>query len=381
MTKHIAEVELKTPAILVKEIRRNLHTTIYPPIPGSVLRGALLTQLYPNVYQEDVAPTLRVSPLYPITEGQVARIAHVLVFKRKGKKSSEEGAIFSTWKDPQALVKEDIVDLLPDELPGSIKSVCGKLLIRSSKGKSGFSLIEINDEYFAGPQIESVAISPYSGAYHRGMLYSYETLRDGLKFRAYVYDPNDRLRDLGKHFEVSIGAWRSKGFGRAEVHLLDLSEDLHGVKPEERMRELKELSPEGIPAIALSPIVWGIGPTQRSVETVQDTMYAPLDTVLQKTTVSVNGIQFHVEKAYGRTMLVKGWSMKYKLPKLTLPALSPGSIVVLKCLTDISKDELAQILWEMETCGIGTFACIGLNWLRFATPSDLNWYIGSQDDS
>ncbi|MCC6051423.1 MAG: hypothetical protein LM580_11990 [Thermofilum sp.] len=207
-----ARLVLKSPAVVVQ--RRTERGFVKPAdwIPGSMLRGAILTALYRagklsagDLERERVEPSLLASPAYPVVKGSRSAPATPFMFYCRRCKT----VVDITREAAERLARgEEPKPPLPHECGEALKPMHGALVARE-----GRELRRASVETFRST---SVAIGRDRGSAVRGMLFDYEAIAEGTEFWAWVLAP-DWLQPGS--MEVAVGRGASRGFGWAELRL------------------------------------------------------------------------------------------------------------------------------------------------------------------
>jgi len=213
------EITLKSPAILASRVTGSGYLKPLNYIPGSTLRGALLTALYYQGYvnqdhlkEEWKEPKLLVSPAHPLTEtGQRTLPATPADFECKvcGRRISMLHELVSALKGK----RYDSIDLSA-ECPqhGPMKPLYALHVYRGVRGLETYS----HNVFYAA----STAINKAMCTAMKGMLFNYEAIAANTRFWARLAVPVTIADKMPRAFEVYIGRGRSRGFGRAEVKIV-----------------------------------------------------------------------------------------------------------------------------------------------------------------
>lgn len=201
---------LKSPAIITGKRTERGFVRPLEYIPGSTLRGAILSALYNEgllelnkLNEEAKKPTLLVSPAYPVVRGVRTVPATPFVARCK--------------------VCGEVIDMTPDaaediragRLPKFPTTHCGsptKSLLGIPILKDGGKLLAYRPSTF---RATSVGIDKVRGSAVRGMLFDYEAIAEGEEFWARIAAP-DSL-ELSRGIEIAVGRGQSRGFGWASL--------------------------------------------------------------------------------------------------------------------------------------------------------------------
>jgi len=207
-----ARLVLKSPAVVTQ---RRLEKGFVKPadyIPGSMLRGAVLTALHragklsaDELKREGAEPSLLASPAYPVTGNSKSAPATPFTFYCRRCKT----VVDLTREAAEKLARgEEPKPPLLHECGEALKPMHGSLVARE-----GRELRRASVETFRST---SVAIGRDRGSAVRGMLFDYEAIAEGTEFWAWVLAP-DWLQPGS--IEVAVGRGASRGFGWAELKL------------------------------------------------------------------------------------------------------------------------------------------------------------------
>jgi hypothetical protein len=241
-----ARLVLKSPAVVVQ--RRVERGFVKPAdwIPGSMLRGAILTALHRagklgagDLERERAEPSLLASPAYPVVKGSRSAPATPFMFYCRRCKSvvditREAAEKLARGEEPELPLLHECGEApnwtsrLGLKLPRDLKPMHGALVAREER-----ELRRVGVETFRST---SVAIGRDRGSAVRGMLFDYEAIAEGTEFWAWVLAP-DWLQPGS--IEVAVGRGASRGFGWAELRL----------EPAQQPR------PYGSVLVAMSPLI------------------------------------------------------------------------------------------------------------------------------
>ena len=207
-----ARLILKSPAVVVQKRLERGFVKPSDHVPGSMLRGAILTALYragrlsaADLERERGEPSLLVSPAYPVVRGSRSAPATPFTFYCRRCRT----VVDRTREAAEKLARgEEPKPPLLHECGEVLKPIHGSLVVRE-----GGELRRAVVETFRST---SVAIGKDRGSAVRGMLFDYEAIAEGTEFWAWVLAP-DWLQPGS--LEVSVGRGASRGFGWAELKL------------------------------------------------------------------------------------------------------------------------------------------------------------------
>ena len=392
------EVELLTPALLVERVGKRGYTSIRDRIPGQSIRGALLTVLWRLGVEQDRLSSLMVSADTALPCGMEERgeFGHPLTAIPKipvGKdgKDKERYAISflgPTWLEEFSKVCEGQLDLPTmmrkafDEHARKIPGIGEKAhvfslpLLEKGLGKAfkeaGKPGLFVRASYSTYLEI-STAISHVRGASEAGMIYAYEALPAGSKFRTTLTDLDGALTDAmeergllkGGRADISIrlGRGASRGFGHAILRAVRVGE--RKVK-EAISRAEKALEAGSVPLIATSPIS-RLEVSARGLLTVP----SPPDVIevpnLWHKNVALDisgGLRLRLAGAAGSEKRIKSYSLKAGLPRPELRGLVEGSLCLYK--VEEARGDAAELLALLELAGLDELANICLNRVKVA---------------
>ncbi len=212
MKLYEVRLKLKSPAIITS--RRTERGFVRPPpwIPGSTIRGAILTALlrdgridWKTVESEASNPTFLVSHAYPVIDGVKSIPATPFMMEDRS-----SGRILDfTRKAVEDILNEGDFNLdFYQGLKEAPKPVFGSIVYKSHDGLRRARIPTFRST--------SVAIDKARRTSARGMLFDYEAIAEGTEFWAYMAAPasfNERS------LEVAVGRGQSRGFGWATLEL------------------------------------------------------------------------------------------------------------------------------------------------------------------
>lgn len=218
-----AEIELLSPAIVVSRVTRSGYVRSLDCIPGSTLRGALITALYRLGYieerqlrQEAEEPSILASPAYPIAQlSEAGRVTlrRTLPATPATFKCKVCGSSFLNLREISVQLTSSSSIRLPVECP------------EHGPAKPLYSLpvyVHDGDVRVFRPRMihaTSVAINKPLGTAMRGMLFSYEAIAEGTRFWARLALPDSIAGKIPEKLEVAVGRGSSRGSGRSVVRI------------------------------------------------------------------------------------------------------------------------------------------------------------------
>jgi len=204
-----ARIKLLSPAIVTT--RRTELGFVKPAdhIPGSMLRGAILTALYlegrldrDDLEREAESPSLLASPAYPMLKGSKSLPATPSMMR------CDRCHVIEYYGLPERL----IAPKLYHECDGQqghqepLKPIHGSLVAVVDG--------ELEEVRVSAFRATSVAIDKGRRVAARGMLFDYEAIAEGTEFWSLLLVPDQyRFNSI----EVTVGRGRSRGFGSAAL--------------------------------------------------------------------------------------------------------------------------------------------------------------------
>ncbi len=287
------EIKLLSPTIIPSKMTRNGYIRPLDYIPGSTLRGALLTALYrlgyvddETIKQEATEPSVLSTPAYPVKTLEESVTNKVLLYRTlpatpttfRCKICGKTVFSLSIW-DPSSEEPHLMV-----ECPrhGPMKSLYALPVYKHGDNIRIYR-----------PRIihaTSVSIHKELGVAMKGMLFSYEAIAEGTRFWARLAMPDYIAKKLPDRLNVSIGRGSSRGFGSSSVKIKHC-EDLAGHE-----------TTSGV-FISLSPLI----PLSR---------------------FSYGGCEVKISKVLGRSMkTLSGWDMLLGRHRPLIELVKPGAVV------------------------------------------------------
>jgi hypothetical protein len=273
-----ARIRLESPAIITT--RRTERGFVKPSesIPGSTLRGAIVTALLregriSSAEEESRKPTILASPAYPLHPG--GRSLPATPFMWYCEKCREAVDLTRDLKESLLTGSEPEIRLT-HACGEPLRPLYGSLIATKRLERVGVRSFRAT----------SVAISKSRGSAVKGMLFDYEAVAEGTEFWALMLAP-DALEEV-KEMEIFVGRGASRGFGRARV----------------TFSPAPLQSGEGGVFIALSPLT-------------------PLGEI------EWGGCRVRLKRAFGRTLrTMAGWDYVRNAPRPFVSLVQRGSVVV-----------------------------------------------------
>lgn len=363
-------LRLLTPTVIVTRAgtRGMVYAAGPPYIPGSQVRGALLTYMLREgladegeLREEALEPRHAVTPALPC-EGagdslyKDVQFAHVLCYTYKLK--PEGGGAEVHCIEPERVIRggrisadalqELFVEYEVSELSSGAhwrrlaerEPYCGPVVVRTK----GVLKADVRRDVYV-----EVGLERSKGGAKPGALYAYEYLIPGQHFTGYVACAPDSLlcRLLGKRVEgrvlVRVGKGVGRGFGLAEL-LVEPAEP-------ERAVALRKGEPAVLKVVGPTFVLDPEGPQLTRPPRRGDRLVA------EAWLGGAGGsLDMEVTEVLGSTATYTGWSYRTGSPKLPVTALQPGSLIAVRVVG--GEGELAS---DMKYTGLNRFASQGFN--------------------
>lgn len=383
-------LNLLSPAIIVRRTGKTGYSTLTNYIPASVIRGAFLSKFYREgvneVVQESKDPKILFTYAYPAQ----TYIAHAFTVENKITKN-----VYTLIDNPGDLVYG--IPLIVDKFMSKIESYKEKLSEKLGQIKDdverGILIEKINSLHMVlfkniiGSPIRikndtafrfeaetyttmSVGISKNRATSEEGMLFSYEALAAGLNYQCKIIDLEGKFEEyldklnlsLKNGFEIRLGRGISRGFGRTLVKMSEsydaekmvdgrLSEVIEHIElMNNKYVILKAESPISLPLASPSGLSITIAPEKLDLSSYWIRKWSKLNI----------DIKLKLLKAYGQQMTIKSFSVRTGLMKPQIKASKPGSIFIYES-KNYAKEDLAIALSWLEILGLNELSCLGLN--------------------
>ncbi len=367
-------IELKTesPVILSSRAGKQGFSTLHEWIPGSTLRGALLSGAVDFGYEEDKRaadeaskPECVVHPAYPTLNGRVSRPATPFVYRCKAEDRlvdilGSDGISELTRANTVREMIAPILDGGPEPLcrvmrnvPGATKPATGRPVLPWEDGS--VELVRVKTDIFT-----SVGINKRRRAAEKGMLHTYEAILPGQTFR-FLAICRDSVRDFIKgEGTLFLGRGISRGFGRCSAKLIkEWDQDaalsrLSGAAQNwiERVNGLSRVA-----VYARSPATrlkgWGVS---SPVPEDADLKRLPVDVPVEMRVARAGGGE---PLQIGGTTIFRSFSSVTGLPRPELTCSERGSILILE--SPGPEDLMAEALGASSLLGWDSLAHLGLN--------------------
>jgi len=373
MSVSLVEIELESPTILVERVGRTGFTSMKDWIPGSTLRGAIVTwavrtgMLEAGIFaRESAEPKLLVHPAYPHSaeDGITARppTPYIVSCKIKGRLLDllgREGVTRLTGAesvDEMAKPLSDAADKceISRSIPNSIKPYNSPVLVgKELKRLPARRMAEI---------LTSVAINKSIKSAERAMLFNYEVIPPGQRFRTLIVDMTggDFLSFIRSGGPVFLGRGASRGFGRARMRVLrtwelELLRDT--LKKSVENWVVRGQSCSRIAVYARSPVTkmmgWGLSSHFPQLNSSWIRVQANVRVALGK-----DGRPL----AIGRRTVFKSVSYVTGLPRPSLSCSDRGSIFLVE--SDDDPEILSEAIAMGAVLGWDDLSVLGLNFLE-----------------
>ena len=321
------EYNAESPIILSRPSVTNVFHNSYKYLPGSTIRGAILTYLINNnhdIKEEMVKPSMLFHPAFPVKDDLVFKPAQVLLFRCK---------LCNTYKplNPYEVNLDNLDNFDNFEMPFkcdnghpfALKPIGGELIaIKDGRVE------EYKPKYAI---FDSVGINRVTGSSDVNLIYTYIALINA-KYRGLIVT-NDSckfdLKELLDNEVIFVGKGINRGFGCLRVKIKEKSK--HDI-----IKKYDKLNNK-IVLKALSPI-FNINISDNGLVTNYE-----FKIKLSRCKILSNG-----------SMYVSGFSIVSNTEKVKIAALKEGSLLI---TDNISEDDIADIVLN----GIGPFICAGFN--------------------
>ncbi|TDA41297.1 MAG: hypothetical protein DSO07_05305 [Thermoproteota archaeon] len=362
MSVILVELSLESPVILVRRAGRSGYSSLSGRIPGSSLRGSVISWAFRTGYIGDPGsernePKLIAHPAYPVGES-TARPPTPYIIRCKGDENlidllgrdrvkeltgaSSLDKMFSYFKDQQKHCYK------MKEIAGSTKSVRSPVFV-------GRKIRAVGEEVDV---MASVGINKLTRASERGMLYNYESILPGGRFSSILVDMTSErkyVEFLRKEGKILIGRGVSRGFGRVSVRIkwekeLDL---LRKELESEVEKWILDKNGRRIAMYARSPAtkIMGLG-------------YSSPIPELDGGWVGVSGVEIARDEE-GRRLAIgfreTFFSVAYPtgIPRPSLSCSAEGSVFIAESKQDLESVKKAVALGSL--IGWDGLSCLGLN--------------------
>jgi len=374
---YLYAIRLLTPTVLTSTygFRGMSYTVVSDYIPGSVVRGALLSELMieglldkRDADLEAVNPLHVFSPALHVPRDRAEAVplkdvafAHALAYQLKGDNTVYSFGIEKLIErvEKGVAVEEALTDIIGSTLESIDRdayrtTTSSGFPVRSSaemKPASHSVIVRTDGSWRItkpgrGIYVEN-AVERSRGSAAHGMLYAYEYLKPGERFvgfiilseHSYLVKP---LEDLarGKCINVRIGRGLGRGFGLAELYIREADYKL--------LSSSEESACEGLVAFYTFAPFAELDPLPRPPRAGEELEIEVFGNIVGKAKVVA---------ALGRgSVEYRGWSYRTSLPKLPVRALSPGSLIIAQLL-----DAKCDVLRLGAPVGLGPLSAQGFN--------------------
>ncbi len=367
----LVELSLESPTLVSARAGKYGFSAVPWWIPGSTLRGALLSGAVEFGYlgREDAAreasePTCVVHPAYPVADGKTSRPATPFVYRckaegrlvdilgRDGVKNLTQARSVGEMLQPVIEQRPESLCSIMRDIPGSAKLAAGTPVLPNPDGS--VRPVDVRRDI-----LTSVGVSKRRRSAEKGMLYSYEVLLPGQAFRFLATCRDEVVDYLKGERLLYVGRGVSRGFGRcAAVVLREMDMEVAKSKLAAEVAEWVAYSGgvSRLAAYARSPAArWEVWSLSSPVPGRMDTQRLGLD-----------GVSVRVARGEdGRPLVVGGrgtfrsFSLLTGMPRPELACCRVGSVMVLE--TDADGDTLARAMAVASILGWDSLAHVGLN--------------------
>ncbi|GIU72560.1 MAG: hypothetical protein KatS3mg003_2039 [Candidatus Nitrosocaldaceae archaeon] len=333
MIVYSVRYNLKTPLLISKPTIGNVIRNEYSYLPGSVIRGAILKELWLDGYkdkikEEMVKPSIIFHPAFPIFEDKIYKPAHALIYKCKICKKNKY-----IEKDPYTI--NSIEDLEIERFcnnghPYTLKSIGGKLFNESLLKECKLSYTILT----------SVGINRIVKGSEAGLLYSYIALEPNNSFEGLIVVDDNRY-NIDKINTVFLGKGSSRGFGEVELKIKEV--DYYKIREDKLNDIINKSNTNKLVLKAITPL-FNITYSENGL--INDNNF-DLDRF---------GLKYNFSLV-SSTSTISGFSIYSNIPKISLTGIKEGSLLYAHKTASTNIDKLV----EMELKGIGPFASNGFN--------------------
>lgn len=328
-------------------------------LPGSIIRGAVLTSLLTrfDIRREAKNPSMVFHPAFPVhyTEGEeiIYKPAHPFIYKCKICHEVTDTTPLLYCMDGNKLkdydeLKNELTRIIPyicsgeQKHPFSLKSVGGELVaIYNGKVK------RYNNELIV---FSSVGMNKILGSSEVNMIYTYQCIKPGTTFKGIIVQCGDdiRLDELIRMNDNLIIAGRggSRGFGRVR---LDISIDNHFIERRRGAIYKRLMESKGLILLrALTPL-FNIALDKDMGLISNYHINNLLRGISVKSCIPI----------ITRETEISGFSLISNIQKVKIPAADRGSLIFIDIAEQI--DNMVDRLIALELFGLGLFSSTGLN--------------------
>jgi len=375
-------LKLLSPAIITQRVEKEGYITFKDKIPGSVVRGALLTTLFEEgVLDHDRLIYESKNPSISITTAIYSRSEENKIFEnlwlthaftRVSKTAVKIGDIkgkplVSILKGKLGNLNDNVADFIMDA-EGSFMQESLELLKKTGlkvysplefKPCAGCIAEKIKEKLWFPIKAKhessiNIGIHRGRGSVESGMLFHYEAIQAGQIFKGFLATSDINLES---RYIIRVGRGGSRGFGNS---LLEVKE----IRLEEFLRRIqyRDINKgDIIPLLCFtpyatikSPYLSMIPPSNLSLPTSWMRRFSDFEgKIILKFIAAIGG--------YGR---YTGFSIRTGLPKPTIKTVREGSILLYK-VEEVrgSHEEAIKILAMSTLVGVNNLATLGLSHL------------------
>lgn len=214
-------------------------------------------------------------------------------------------------------------------------------------------------------KIENVAISKSYGVSEEGLLFSYDSLPEGLTLKCRVVALKEHGKEIiekivrnGSKFKIKLGRGKSRGYGHATVKGKEIKPEGEYYVTDEKM----------IPLVAESPLT-----TFKIRDSGLYSFPEPPEKIkLPSSILESSGLDENLELKikehpdYGKLVFspskvqVSGWCLRTQMPKIRFTAAAPGTVAIYES-TNGKIEDIEKFLQIVELVGLDSLSTAGLN--------------------
>jgi len=369
----------QSPFGITSRVRGNVYQTFKNILP-STIRGGLLTNIgreyCTNDFKCEECSEKNDCILFKEMENP-SLIFHppVPLCSKCGKKTSIATAFDVRCKicgTRYLINRNDIISAVKGNLLSLIRSYC---LNENCQGFKSPGTLEKMRGYLCRKckesveltslKIENVAINKAYGVSEEGLLFSYDTLPEGLTLKCRVVALKEHGKDLiekiirnSGEFKVKLGRGKSRGYGHATVKVREIRLEKKYYITDEKV----------IPLVAESPLA--------TFKVKDSGLYSfpepPRKIKLPSFTLKSLGLDENVELQikrhpdYGKLIFspskvqVSGWCLRTEMSKIRFTAAAPGTVAIYEAINGKIED-IEKFLQIVELVGLDSLSTAGLN--------------------
>ena len=319
--------------------------TILDYLPGSLIRGAILSKLYKEypqlrerIRRESITPTLYAHPAYPFKNSKVFKPAEPLIYQCK---------ICGHISRAKIDLKNNSIILpsCPENHVASMKSIGGALIYYENDVFEKYEPVKT--------LINNVGINKYLKSSEVGMVYNYIGISPVSHYTSLLYDKDNLISNYllktDMPVEVLMGRGVSRGFGRTHIDFNELGIEKYIAS---RVKHIKNYVKDNLLILKASSVVFSSDSEGYHPKPYMD------DNRINELNIFNNNVNYLLT---GSSKL-KGFSQFTGYPKLTIKGAAPGSIYLYE-VPSLTQDLLKYLAFN-EIIGFGEFSYLGVNILE-----------------